>query len=96
MITNKRFKVLRTVDNREDYQIFEELLIFNCFSLVGCFHTADGMNGDIPFNSLLDVQDKIDELEEKESFDKPIRNSSILLIIYFVVMLTLFLSNLWY
>ena len=93
MITSKRFRILRMFDNKEDYQILEELLLFNCFSLVGCFHTADGMNGDIPFNSLLNAQEKIDELEEKESFDKPIRNSSIILIIYFLVMLTLFICK---
>ena len=94
MITSKRFRILRMFDNKEDYQILEELLLFNYFSLVGCYYTADGMNGDIPFNSLIDVEEKIVELEEKEKFDKPMRNSSILFIIYFIIVLTLFFSKL--
>lgn len=93
MITSKRFKVLRMVDNREDYQIFEELLIFNCFSLVGCFHTVDGMNGDIPFNNMLDVEEKLKELEDAELLDKPIRNSTIILVVYLLVAMYFFLTK---
>ena len=83
-LSRKTFEIQQLVENREDYKILEILYIlgisrsYNHWSL-------DGFNGDIPYNYLSSAEEKIQELEQLEEVEQPLRDGSIMLLLIFLV-----------
>lgn len=82
-LSRKTFEIQQLVENREDYRILEILYIigiswsYNHWSL-------DGFNGDIPYNYLSSAEEKIQELEQLEEIEQPLRDGSIMLFLIFL------------
>lgn len=83
LFTHKTFDILQMVDNKEDYQIIEQLYYFY-ISVSFNYWTADGFNGDIPFNTLNSAQEKLKELEQLEEIEQPLREGTVILALIFL------------
>lgn len=94
-LSKKTFKIQQLVENRDDYRIVEKFYIlgiryqFNWWSL-------DGFNGDILYNHLFLVEDKIKELEQLEEVEVRYRDGSIMLLLIFLSIIIFMLYNLYF
>ena len=85
-LSRKEFKIVQLVDNREEFVINEFLYILGVnFSY--CWHSIDGLNGDIPFTYLSNVESKKEELEQLEGVEQSLRDGSIMLFLIFAVVI---------
>ena len=83
-LSRKEFKITQLVDNREEFVINEFLYILGVnFSY--CWHSVDGLNGDIPFTYLSNVESKKEELEQLEEVESRYRDGSVMLFLIFAV-----------
>jgi hypothetical protein len=85
-LSRKEFKIVQLVDNQEDYCIYEYLYVLG-ISFSYCWHSLDGLNGDIAFSYISNAEDKLKELEQLEEVEQPLRDGSIMLFLIFAVVI---------
>ena len=83
-LSRKEFKILQLVDNKQDYIVQEFLYVFGV-SFSYTFYGNDGMAGIVPFHYLSSAEEKIQELEQLEEIEQPLRDGSIMLFLIFLV-----------